>query len=175
MATHLPGKDNTLVDAISRGTLSLHELRVDPAALVPVFDWWGTPSINFFASANNKQCHLFCSSRSLDPRSFGDGIFLDWTGKFLYMFPPISLIPQVLKVPEGVATVHVSDSIVAEANMVPHFIPVVLKQVPVCQGDSSPMQPPPRLLEPETHCMATGLTFSERVNTVLLNARKPSA
>lgn len=61
IANHLPRVNNSLADAVSRGALSLHELRVDPASLQPVFNRWGVPKIDVFALAENKQCNLFCN------------------------------------------------------------------------------------------------------------------
>lgn len=96
VASHLPRKDNALADVVSRGALSLHELQVDPTTLLPVFHRWGTPIINVFATAAKKQCHLFCDRGWSDPRSLGDGLLLDWTGEYLYMFPPLPLLPRIL-------------------------------------------------------------------------------
>lgn len=73
----------------------MHELSVTTASLLSVFEVCGTPEIDVSGSAKNK-FHLFCSGGG-DPRSLGDGLLLDWTGKFLYMFPPLPLIPRVLK------------------------------------------------------------------------------
>lgn len=37
IATHLPGEQSVVVDALSRGTHSLHQLHLDPSALLPIF------------------------------------------------------------------------------------------------------------------------------------------
>lgn len=97
IATHLPGTEHTIADAVSRGALSTHELTVTMTSIQAAFLLWGTLKIDVFATAKNKKCHLFCTRGGKDPRSLGDGLLLDWTGKFLYMFPPLPLIPQVLK------------------------------------------------------------------------------
>lgn len=97
VATHLPGSENTIADAVSRGALSLHELCVTMTLLLSVFGMWGTPEIDVFVSAKNKKCHLFCSRGGSNLRFLGDGLLLDWTGRLLYMFPPIPLIPWVLR------------------------------------------------------------------------------
>lgn len=90
IATHMLGMENTIV---SRGALSTHELAVTMTSLLSVFELWGTPEIDVFATAMNKKCHLFCSRGGSNPRSLGDSLLLDWTERFLYMFPPLSLIP----------------------------------------------------------------------------------
>lgn len=43
------------------------------------------------------QCNLYCTSGGHDPRSLGDGLLLDWSTELLYMFPPLPLIPRVLR------------------------------------------------------------------------------
>lgn len=97
VATHVPGEENTVADAISRGALSTHELSLPMATVQEVFDQWGRPQIDVFATAQNKKCHLFCTQGRADPRSLGDGLLLDWRGKFLYLFPPLPLIPRVIQ------------------------------------------------------------------------------
>lgn len=96
IVTHLPGSDNMIVDAVSSGALSTHELVVDDASLRQVFQWWGVPKIDVFAMVHNKKCNLFCSRGGMGPRSLGDGLLLNWEGRFLYMFPPLPLLPRVL-------------------------------------------------------------------------------
>lgn len=126
---HLPGEDNTLVDAISRGSLSLHKRRVDSAMVVPVFNHWET-SIDVFASSSNKQCPLFCSrggSRSQVSQgqpSPGLG------GEIPLHISSNSSNPSGhQKVHIRPDKVHISVSVVVVAHMVPHLAPVVLKQV----------------------------------------------
>lgn len=95
VAMHLPGVENTIMDALSRGALSTHEFAISMTTIQQVFDHWGQPEIDVFATAQNKKCHLFCTRGGADPRALGDGLLLDWKGKFLYLFPPLPLILRV--------------------------------------------------------------------------------
>lgn len=61
VATHLPGVENTIADALSRGALSMHELSIPIEAIQKIFNQWGHPEIDVFATARNKKCHLFCT------------------------------------------------------------------------------------------------------------------
>lgn len=77
MATHLLGIKNTLADVVSRGALSTLELSIDLASLQSVFEAWGTPTIDAFATAKNKKCLLFCLRGNWVPRSLTDVFLLD--------------------------------------------------------------------------------------------------
>lgn len=76
-----------------QGALSTHEMELDELSLQRVFHQCGTPDIDVFAMAANKKCALFCTRGGQDPRSLGDGLLLDWTVWFLYVFPLLPLIP----------------------------------------------------------------------------------
>ena len=50
-----------------------------------------------FATAENAQCQTFCALEFPRQFSLGDAFHLDWGSGFLYAFPPLPLLPRVLK------------------------------------------------------------------------------
>lgn len=58
VASHLP---------VSRGALSTHEMSASTISISKVFQLWGTPDIEVFATAQNKKCHLFCTGLEPTP------------------------------------------------------------------------------------------------------------
>lgn len=174
IATHLPGSQNTLADAVSRGALSLHKLRMDPVSLQPVFEHWGVSDIDVFATTKNKHCNFFCS------RGNRPGVSRRWPsprldGKVPIHVPSASnpaVGPQ--KVLMRAPSVHPSDPMVALACVVSDSPPPVLSQIPICAGGSASICSTVLPRPPETHSLAPGLTLSEMVQNVILNARKPS-
>lgn len=71
--------------------------------------------------------------------------------------------------------VYPHNPLVAPSHLVPLGTQPIPKEVPICQGGNPPLRPTLKLSHaPETHCVASGLGFSARVNEVLLNSRKPS-
>jgi hypothetical protein len=96
-AEHIPGVENCLADKLSRTFASPLEWRLNPSVVQKIFHQWGTPLIDLFASADNRQTQVFCS-RFPEPQAYHvNALSLDWEGMFGYAFPPISLIPLVLE------------------------------------------------------------------------------
>lgn len=97
VATHVPGIDNSVADSLSRTTSTIHKWTIRPEFIQPIFHLWGKPIVDVFATAQNTQCDLYCTRGGHDPHSLGDGLLLDWSTEYLYMFPPIPLISRVLR------------------------------------------------------------------------------
>ncbi|CAJ0925266.1 unnamed protein product, partial [Ranitomeya imitator] len=77
---------------------------------------WGRPSVDLFASKTNKKVQKFCSLNPAERSLAVEAFSLEWTSGLLYAFPPICLIPAVLKkIREDKARVIV---ILAENTMV---------------------------------------------------------
>ncbi|XP_042306128.1 uncharacterized protein LOC121921720 [Sceloporus undulatus] len=91
---HLPGDQNDLADRLSRSSSTRHEWRLHPEVVSRLFNRWGTPLLDLFASWLNTHTVRFCS-RYRDPRSEGDAFQFKWTQGLLYAFPPFPLITRV--------------------------------------------------------------------------------
>lgn len=96
-STHIPGKANVDADSESRNFDDKTEWKLDPQAFAYCTELWGMPEIDLFASRLNFQCKPYVSWRP-DPEAIAiDAFSLDWSNRFVYMFPPFSIIPRVLK------------------------------------------------------------------------------
>ena len=95
-ALHIPGVDNTLADSLSRSMVRPHEWEVNASILEDLFDAWGTPTVDLFATAANAKCDRFCSRGGLGTGSMGDAFQIKWTGCLFYAFPPVPLVARVL-------------------------------------------------------------------------------
>jgi hypothetical protein len=96
--SYIPGKDNTIADALSR-----QEDTTDYAMKTEVFealveDWDLTIGIDLFARAGNAKAGRFYSWRP-SPGALGtDALVQSWAGEegTMYAFPPVVLIQKVL-------------------------------------------------------------------------------
>ena len=57
----------------------------------------GVPMIDLFASSENRQTEVFCSWIPYNNALALDALTISWKNMFAYAFPPICLIPKVLK------------------------------------------------------------------------------
>jgi len=96
-AKHVPGKLNILADQLSRRGQSIQtewELHQEAAQLL--FNRWGTPLVDMFATKFNKKLRLYMSPVP-DPQALEiDSLSVPWEGLDGYAFPPHSIIPQVV-------------------------------------------------------------------------------
>ena len=96
-AVHLAGKLNITADRLSRKRVSPLEWSLKDSIAHQVFNMLGRPHIDLFASSQNAKLPTYCCW-SQDPLALAvDSLSLDWTGMFAYAFPPIPLIPKVLR------------------------------------------------------------------------------
>ncbi|XP_050794038.1 uncharacterized protein LOC127043859 [Gopherus flavomarginatus] len=95
VASFLPGVKNTLADRLSRSFLC-HEWSIRPDVIHSIFQRWGFPRIDLFATKSNRKCQEFCSFQGLSPGSITDAFLLPWTRHLLYAFPPFPLVHKVL-------------------------------------------------------------------------------
>ena len=85
-----------------------------------VFDTWGQPNLDLFATRYNK-CPIFVSltpdARALDT----DALTIDWEGMFAYAFPPtIDSTSGPAEVPADTSVHSAAHSpLLAEAELVP--------------------------------------------------------
>ena len=97
---HLPGSRNVLADSLSRRFMTQPgEWTLNRQILRSVFDLWGFPVIDMFATSANRRLHLYVSPYP-DGQALGvDALTLDWNFRYLvYAFPPTPLIPRVLDI-----------------------------------------------------------------------------
>ncbi|XP_065406172.1 uncharacterized protein LOC122174245 [Chrysemys picta bellii] len=94
-ASFLPGVQNTLADRLSR-SFQTHEWSIRPDIIHSVFQKWGFPQIDLFASRDNRKCHVFCSLQGRAPGSLSDAFLLPWKDHLFYAFPPFPLVHKVL-------------------------------------------------------------------------------
>ena len=97
MAQHVPGIQNTLADQLSRQFCPLIEWSLKQRVVDSLFVLWGEPSMDLFASAENKRCPVYCAWHG-DLNAFHlDALSLDWRGLFAYAFPPFPILPRVIR------------------------------------------------------------------------------
>ena len=95
-ASHLSGKENTVADALSRGTFRMSEWSLSQPWADLLFEMFGRPIIDLFASAENNRLPTFCSRRYHPLAWKIDAFSFPWTDLCLYAFPPWCMIPRVL-------------------------------------------------------------------------------
>lgn len=96
-AVFLRGKLNQQADFLSRQTLHQGEWSLNKVIFRKVSELWGVPEIDLFSSKKNRQVSQFCSLNPADRPWAVDAFSVPWKWKLAYAFPPISLIPRVLK------------------------------------------------------------------------------
>ena len=98
-AVHIPGKINLLADALSRGKnlFKMTEWTLNNMIVNMIFQRLGTPSIDLFATAQNKKLAVYCSPVP-DIAAFQvDALTVNWSGMYAYAFPPPILVPRILQ------------------------------------------------------------------------------
>lgn len=94
---YIPGPLNEIADSLSRQQ-PIPEWHILQPGTVRVFEKWGLPSIDLFASA---RAHVVTPYVTLDFRDknalFHDAFSIRWNFKLAWVFPPPSLMHRVLK------------------------------------------------------------------------------
>ena len=96
-AVHIPGKQNTIANFMSRSLNENTEWQLSPAVYKKIVrTFYFEPEIDLFASYLNYQVENYISW-FLDPKaSIMDAFSIDWTNKKFHAFPPFSLIGATL-------------------------------------------------------------------------------
>ena len=95
---HLPGVRNVRADALSRrGVVLPGEWSLHPAALQSVFQAWGSPLVDLFATSQNRQTPIYVAPCP-DPGAWKvDALSFPWHDLgIVYAFPPAPILPLVL-------------------------------------------------------------------------------
>ena len=90
-AKHRPGVDNVLADRLSRESLDPHEWTLSKRVVKRLFQKWGTPHLDLFATPQNAQLNMFCQ------RDQNDAFELCWGSWKCYAFPPLPLLQRVVR------------------------------------------------------------------------------
>ena len=95
-AAHIPGKHNIMADIASREFHDSAEWMISPHIFGKITRAFGMPEIDLFASRLNTQLPLYASWKP-DPHSaFIDAMQISWSNKFIYLFPPFSMLWPIL-------------------------------------------------------------------------------
>ena len=95
-AAHIPGKHNILAYIASWEFHDAAEWMLEPRIFDSIVRKWGIPEVDLFASRLNHQLPTYVSWKP-DPNShFIDAIPMSWKRKFVYIFPPFSMLWPVL-------------------------------------------------------------------------------
>ena len=100
-AAHIPGKHNILADKASREFVDAAEWMLPPEIFSGIIEKFGTPDIDLFASRLNKQLPVYVSWKPDPDSAYIDAMLLNWSGRFIYAFPPFSMLwPVISKLEE---------------------------------------------------------------------------
>ena len=96
-AHHLAGRLNVLADALSRNRwIDPREWSLHRSVAKQLFNRWGSPQVDLFATSLNSQLPLFMSLH-LVPKSLAtDALSVPWSHLDAYAFPPTGILPVVL-------------------------------------------------------------------------------
>ena len=87
---------NVMADRLSR-TKDQDDWKLNPEVFQALKERWGTPTVDRFATANNRQCERY-NSRTRDPQSEARDAFAQkWKGELNWINPPWGLIGRVLR------------------------------------------------------------------------------
>ena len=95
-ASHVPGIENRGADLLSRGQCHYAEWALHDAVAAQLWDRFGHPVIDLFASVENAKCQRFFSLTGQSSLGI-DALAQRWPGGLLYAFPPLALIPPFLE------------------------------------------------------------------------------
>ncbi len=88
--THVPGKINQGADMLSRNNLSSEEWTYHALAVQRIWEMFGKARVYLFGSKDNSHCLIFFTRST-------DALVHEWPSLPLYAFPPVTLLPQVLR------------------------------------------------------------------------------
>jgi len=95
-AIHRPGVNNELADYLSRNRPDPTEWHLSPLIAQRLFQAWGRPQVDLFASHRNKQLPLWFCRTGHPLAAASNALSQSWTGLYIYAFPPIPLLERTL-------------------------------------------------------------------------------
>ena len=96
-ATHIPGIQNETADRLRRKFQDRTEWQLQPIVFKLLTKKWGRPEIDLFASRHNYQIKPFVSWRAHPDGYATDAMWLSWRDKYVYIYPPFTLLSSVLQ------------------------------------------------------------------------------
>ena len=98
-AAHIPGKHNILADEASRKFQDAAEWKIPKCTFKSLVRAFGKPDIDLFASRLNHQLPTYVSWLPDPGSTYIDAMTISWSGKYIYAFPPFSMIwPMLSKI-----------------------------------------------------------------------------
>ena len=95
-AAHIPGKHNILADVASREFQDAAEWMIPTRIFNEITDAWGMPDIDLFASRLNHRLDTYASWKPDPSSSYIDAMMISWSNRFIYAFPPFSMLWPVI-------------------------------------------------------------------------------
>jgi ribonuclease HI len=95
-ASHVPGLLNSGADLLSRGEPRYENWSLCPSVARQIWDRFGHPVVDLFASPENTKCPLFFALSGNPPLGL-DALSHDWPRGLLFAFPPLNLILPTLE------------------------------------------------------------------------------
>ena len=95
-AAHIPGIHNVLADTASREFRDSAEWAIPQSNFDKITHRFGIPDIDLFASRLNYKVPTYASWKPDPQSSFIDAMSVSWEGKFVYLFPPFSMLWPIL-------------------------------------------------------------------------------
>ncbi|KAI2645288.1 hypothetical protein H4Q32_028267 [Labeo rohita] len=89
-ATHVLGRLNQGADMLSRSNVPSEEWMLHPQMVQRIWEIFGKAEVDFFASENNYHCPTYFLKNK-------DALAHEWPILLLYTFPPVALIPQIIR------------------------------------------------------------------------------
>ena len=96
-ACHVPGVLNVEADKSSRQFNERIEWQLQPGIFLKIIAIFGTPEIDLFACRLNNQLPKYVSWKPDPGACHVDAFSFSWSGKFVYIFPPFSLLNRCLQ------------------------------------------------------------------------------
>ncbi len=97
-ARYIPGKLNVIADGLSRrGQILPTEWSLHPEVVSLIFDQWGAPLVDLFATRENHKCATYVSPVPDSQAWEIDALSLCWDGLDAYAYPPTPIISHVLQ------------------------------------------------------------------------------
>ena len=96
-ARHIPGRLNVIADQLSRdGQILPTEWSLRPDIVHNIFETWGHPHIDLFATRYNNKCPVFVSPVP-DPLALeADALSISWEAMSAYAYPPHQIMTAVI-------------------------------------------------------------------------------
>lgn len=96
-ADHITGKENLQADFLSRTMVKPSEWQLHPDLFQDICHRFGQPQVDLFASPANAQLPRFFTRYPSPGAENMDALRCPWPPGLLYTFPPLALLPRVIR------------------------------------------------------------------------------